>query len=60
MRTNHLTRLLHDDNGATAVEYGLIVALVALAAVTSIVGVGNEVNSKFESIETHYSAANGS
>jgi pilus assembly protein Flp/PilA len=29
-------RFLHDDRGATAIEYGLIAALVALAAMSGI------------------------
>ena len=36
-----LARLIRDESGATAIEYGLIVALIALAAVTAMSGAGN-------------------
>lgn len=37
-----LKKLYLSDKGATAVEYGLILALVALAAIVAIGGVANE------------------
>jgi pilus assembly protein Flp/PilA len=37
-----LKKLYLSDKGATAVEYGLILALIALAAVVAISGVANE------------------
>jgi len=37
-----IKRLKDDTAGATAVEYGLILALVFLAMVASVQGVGNE------------------
>jgi len=38
----HLAKnLYHSENGATAVEYGLIVALIAISAITAINGVAN-------------------
>ena len=36
-----LKRFLQDESGATAIEYGLIVALIALAIIVAISGVGN-------------------
>lgn len=36
-----LKKLLANENGATAIEYGLIAALIFLAAMTAIVNVGN-------------------
>ena len=36
-----LARLIRDESGATAIEYGLIAALIALAAVTAMSGAGN-------------------
>ena len=35
-------RLLHDEEGATAVEYGLIVSLVVIASLTALQGVADE------------------
>lgn len=37
-----LKKLYLSDKGATAVEYGLILALIALAAIVAIGGVANE------------------
>jgi pilus assembly protein Flp/PilA len=37
-----LKKLYISDKGATAVEYGLILALIALAAIVAITGVANE------------------
>jgi pilus assembly protein Flp/PilA len=39
---NLLKKLYLSDTGATAVEYGLILALIALAAIVAITGVANE------------------
>jgi pilus assembly protein Flp/PilA len=43
-----LHRLLRDDSGATAIEYGLIVALIAIAAVTAMSGAGNALSGTME------------
>jgi pilus assembly protein Flp/PilA len=39
-----------DDTGATAIEYGLIAAGVALAIITIINGLGAKLNARFTSI----------
>jgi pilus assembly protein Flp/PilA len=45
-----LTQQLHrDDRGATAVEYCLIVALIAIVIVTAVAAVGTKVNTLFSS-----------
>ena len=36
------TKLLRDEQGATAIEYGLIAALIAVAAITAMGQLGNE------------------
>ena len=52
-----LKKLLRDEEGATAVEYGLMVALIA-AVIVAIVGfLGNDVHWAFDQIEN---AINGS
>jgi pilus assembly protein Flp/PilA len=35
-------KLARDEKGATAIEYGLIAALIAVAAITALSGVGRE------------------
>ena len=39
-----IRRVLRDDRGATAIEYGLIIALVVIAIIVSVQGVANETN----------------
>jgi pilus assembly protein Flp/PilA len=39
-----LKRLLRDNRGATAIEYGLIVALIVIAIIVAVQGVANETN----------------
>ncbi|TMJ63118.1 MAG: Flp family type IVb pilin [Alphaproteobacteria bacterium] len=45
-----LKRLLRDDSGATAIEYGLIAALIAVAAVTIMGTVGTNLSSVFTTV----------
>lgn len=42
-----MLRLLKDNAGATAIEYGLIAALIAVAAITAMQGFGNEFANTF-------------
>ena len=39
-----MKRLLRDTRGATAIEYGLIVALLVIAIIVAVQGVANETN----------------
>jgi pilus assembly protein Flp/PilA len=41
-----------DETGATAIEYGLIAAGIALAIITTVNGLGTKLNTKFSSINT--------
>jgi pilus assembly protein Flp/PilA len=45
-------RLLRDEGGATAIEYGLIAALIAVAAIAAFSLVGTNLSSVFNSIGT--------
>jgi pilus assembly protein Flp/PilA len=45
-----LQRLLRDDSGATAIEYGLIAALIAVAAVTVLGTVGTNLTATFQTV----------
>lgn len=42
--------LLHDQRGVTAIEYGLIAALIAVAAVTVMGTVGTNLSSTFNTV----------
>ena len=41
------TNLLRDEQGATAIEYGLIAALIAVAAITAMGALGNQLSATF-------------
>ena len=45
-----LSRVLHDSTGATAIEYGLIAALIAVAAVVVMGTVGTNLSDTFASV----------
>ena len=47
-----LARLLKDENGATAIEYGLIAALIAVAAIAAFQLVGTNLSTTFHNIAT--------
>ena len=51
-------RLLRDEQGATAIEYGLIAALIAVAAITAMQSLGNELDATFTNVSGCLSAAN--
>lgn len=42
----------NDDEGATAVEYGLLVALIAAVIIATVVLLGTQINTAFTSITT--------
>lgn len=52
-----LKTLRADDSGATAIEYGLILALVFLAMVGAVEGVGLEINSTWDKVNSDVSDA---
>ena len=43
-------KMLKDSKGATAIEYGLIAALIAVAAITAMGSVGNSLNNTFNNV----------
>ena len=45
-------RFVKDESGATAIEYGLIAAGIALAIIPAVNGLGTNLNDKFTSINT--------
>ena len=55
-----LNRILHfvkDEEGATAIEYGLIAALVSVVIITAVTLMGTNLTSTFNSIATSLSGA---
>jgi pilus assembly protein Flp/PilA len=45
-------KMLKDTKGATAIEYGLIAALIAVAAITAMQGLGNQLNTTLTEVQT--------
>jgi len=50
---------LKDENGATAIEYGLIAALLSITVIGSISLIAPEMNTTFSSISSDLAKANG-
>jgi len=46
------SKFLKDESAATAIEYGLIAAGIALAIIAAVNGLGSTLNDKFTSIST--------
>ena len=53
-----INKLLRDEQGATAIEYGLIAALIAIAAITAMQSLGNELSTTFSTVSTALGDAN--
>ena len=50
--TRLLSRFVNDQSGATAIEYGLIAALISVVCITVFTSVGSNLNKKFTSVST--------
>ena len=48
-----LFKLLRNVKGATAIEYGLIAALIAVAAIGAMQGIGNKLSSTFNNVSNN-------
>jgi pilus assembly protein Flp/PilA len=51
-------KLFKNEKGATAIEYGLIAALIAVAAITALTKVGGQLNTTFNKVGDSLSNAN--
>jgi pilus assembly protein Flp/PilA len=47
-----ISAFFKDESGATAIEYGLIAAGIAIAIITAVNGVGTSLSGKFDTIST--------
>ena len=47
-----VARFVKNESGATAIEYGLIAALIALAIMVGAGAVGNSLDAKFQDLST--------
>ena len=46
-------RFLRDESGATAIEYGLIAALIATALISGMTAIGEAINNNMDSTANH-------
>jgi pilus assembly protein Flp/PilA len=46
-------KLLKNEEGATAIEYGLIAALISVACIGAMQGIGNSLNNTFNNVSNH-------
>ncbi|MET0707033.1 MAG: Flp family type IVb pilin, partial [Tardiphaga sp.] len=47
-----ISKFFKDESGATAIEYGLIAAGIAIAIITAVQGVGTQLSTNFNNIST--------
>lgn len=53
-----LSKVFRDDRGATAIEYGLIAALIAVAIMTTVAGLGTQLDQTFSKTSSGLGTAN--
>ncbi len=58
--TKLFARFMKDESGATAIEYGLIAALISVALITGATTLGGKINDNFTDLGTKMDTANGS
>ncbi len=51
MRIGILKKIRKDESGATAIEYGLIAALVSIAAIGALTAMGGSLNTMFQEVD---------
>ena len=52
-----MLNFLNDENGATAIEYGLIAALIAVAIIVALTTLGTSLQSNFDQVSSALDAA---
>lgn len=53
----YIRKMLKNTKGATAIEYGLIAALIAVAAITAMSNLGGQLTKTFNNVSTSLSTA---
>ena len=54
-----VTRFAKDESGVTAIEYGLIAALISVVCITAMTTAGTQLNAVYTSISGHLATALG-
>ena len=57
LMTKFISRFVHDESGATAIEYGLIAALIAVVIISAVTTLGTTISSKFTAVTTGMTGA---
>ena len=52
-----INRILKDESGATAIEYGLMAALISVAAITAMGALGNSLSNTFNFVSNQMASA---
>ncbi len=55
--TNFIRKFRRDESGVTAIEYGLIAALIAIVLITALTLIGSTLSDKFNIVATAISSA---
>jgi len=55
--TNFIKNFFNNEEGATAIEYGLIAALIAVACITALTAVGGQLGNTFNGVGNSLSGA---
>jgi len=50
---NIIPRFIRDESGATAIEYGLIAALIAVVIITGVTAVGTKLSAVFNTMQSN-------
>ncbi len=48
--TKFISQFINDESGATAIEYGLIAALIAVVIISAVTALGTTIKTKFEAV----------
>ena len=56
--SSFIKKIIAAEDGATAIEYGLIAALIAVAVMTTVSGLGSQLNTTFSKTSSQLSDAN--
>jgi pilus assembly protein Flp/PilA len=56
--TKFFNRFAQDESGATAIEYGLIAALIAVALITILSTLGSSLHDTFSTVSSKLDTAN--
>ena len=54
---NHVMSFVKDEAGATAIEYGLIAALIAVGIIAAARGLGSQISATFNTVTSTMSSA---